>query len=37
MYECKESVETDILYKDIYDCRCPNCNKIFDITIDDVE
>lgn len=35
MYDYRETIETDKTYKDIYDCKCPNCNKLFDIVIED--
>lgn len=35
MYDSKKSIETENTYKDIYDCKCPNCSKEFDIVIED--
>jgi len=32
VYEPKEEYETDELIKEIYDCKCPNCGKRFEIT-----
>lgn len=37
LYEAKKNIETDTEYKDIYDCICPKCNKLFDIVIEDVK
>lgn len=35
MYDYKKTIEVGSMYPDIYDCICPNCNKLFDIIIED--
>lgn len=35
LYNVKKTIEKGNIYKDIYDCKCPNCNKEFDLIIED--
>lgn len=35
LYEEREWYESDEILTTLYDCKCPSCNKIFDIKIED--